>query len=118
MGFEINKESYAGSIKDITIGKGDNTLTVGGQTSYPFYQFEGEMPHKPIVAMEIWDMEPEDWPESATAPFKDVISDPAAWAKKCVDDYDAQAIVLQLKSTDPNDKDRSPEDAAAVVKKV
>ncbi len=118
MGFEITKETYAGSIKGVTIGKGDNALTVGGQTSYPFYQFEGEMPNKPIIAMEIWDMEPEDWPEAATAPFKGVLSDAAAWAKKCVDDYDAQAIVLQLKSIDPNDKDASADDAAATVKKV
>ncbi|MBU0462219.1 MAG: acetyl-CoA decarbonylase/synthase complex subunit delta [Proteobacteria bacterium] len=118
MGFEITKETYAGSIKGITIGKGDNALTVGGQTSYPFYQFEGKMPNKPIIAMEIWDMEPTDWPETALAPFKDVVSDPAAWAKKCVEDYGAQAIVLQLKSTDPNDKDASADDAAATVKKV
>ena len=118
MGFEITKEKYAGSIKGITIGKGDNALTVGGQTSYPFYQFEGNMPNKPIIAMEIWDMEPTDWPEAALAPYKDVVADPAAWAKKCVEDYGAQAIVLQLKSTDPNDKDTSADEAAATVKKV
>ncbi len=118
MGFEITKETYAGSIKGITIGKGDNVLTVGAQTSYPFYQFEGDMPNKPIIAMEIWDMEPEDWPEAALAPYKDVVSDPAAWAKKCVEDYGAQAIVLQLKSTDPNDKNASADEAAATVKKV
>ncbi len=118
MGFEITKETYAGSIKGITIGKGDTALTVGGQTSYPFYQFEGEMPNKPIIAMEIWDIVPTDWPEAALAPFKDVVSDPAAWAKKCVDVYGAQAIVLQLKSTDPNDMDASADDAAATVKKV
>ncbi|MFO7989444.1 MAG: acetyl-CoA decarbonylase/synthase complex subunit delta [Desulfotignum sp.] len=118
MGFEITKETYAGAIKSITIGKGDGTLTVGGQTCYPFYQFEGDMPNKPIIAMEIWDMEPADWPEAAKAPFKDVLGDPVAWAKKCVDEYNAQAIVLQLKSTDPNDKDASAEDAAQTVKKV
>ena len=92
MGFEITKETYAGSIKGITIGKGDNALTVGGQTSYPFYQFEGEMPNKPVIAMEIWDIAPEDWPEAAMAPFKDVVSDPAAWAKKCVDVYGARPL--------------------------
>ncbi|MBU2429251.1 MAG: acetyl-CoA decarbonylase/synthase complex subunit delta, partial [Proteobacteria bacterium] len=118
MGFEITKEKYAGSIKGITIGKGDNALTVGGQTSYPFYQFEGKMPNKPVIAMEIWDIVPEDWPEAALAPFKDVVSDPAAWAKKCVEVYNAQAIVLQLKSIDPNDKNASAEDAAKTVKKV
>ncbi|MDT8377743.1 MAG: acetyl-CoA decarbonylase/synthase complex subunit delta [Desulfotignum sp.] len=118
MGFEITKETYAGAIKSITIGKGDGALTVGGQNSYPFYRFEGDMPNKPIIAMEIWDMEPEDWPEAAKAPFKDVLSDPVAWAKKCVDEYNAQAIVLQLKSTDPNDKDAGADEAAQTVKKV
>ncbi len=118
MGFEITKESYAGRIKEITIGKGDKALTVGGETCYPFYQFEGEIPNRPMIAMEIWDMEPPEWPAAAIAPFKDVLNDPAAWAKKCVDDFGAQAIVLQLKSIDPNDKDASPDEAAETVKKV
>lgn len=118
MGFEINKESYTGGIKEISIGKGDSAITIGGETCYPFYTFEGDMPNKPIIAMEIWDMEPEDWPESARAPFADVLSDPAAWAKKCVDVYGADAVVLQLKSTDPNDRDASPEATAETVKKV
>ncbi len=118
MAFEFFKESYTGSIKEITLGKGDNAVTVGGEACYPFYQFEGAMPHKPRIAMEIWDMEPEDWPEAALAPFKDVISDPAAWAKKCVEEFGAEMIVLQLKSTDPNGNDASADDAAATVKKV
>jgi acetyl-CoA decarbonylase/synthase complex subunit delta len=63
-------------------------------------------------------MEPEEWPEAALSPFKDVISDPAAWAKKCVDEYGADMIVLQLKSTDPNGNDASADEAAATVRKV
>lgn len=118
MGFEITKESYAGGIKGITIGKGDNAVTVGGETCYPFYQFEGAMPNKPVIAMEIWDIKPEEWPAAAVEPFKDVISDPAAWAKKCVEEFGAKLIVLQLKSIDPNDKNASADEAAATVKKV
>ncbi len=118
MGFEIVKESYAGGIKAITLGKGDKAVTVGGETCYPFYQFEGDMPNKPKIAMEIWDMEPEDWPTAAVSPFKDVISDAAAWAKKCVDEYGAEIIVLQLKSIDPNGNNSSADDAVATVKKV
>jgi acetyl-CoA decarbonylase/synthase complex subunit delta len=118
LGFEFKKESYTGGIKEITLGKGDKAVTVGGETCYPFYQFEGEMPHKPKIAMEIWDMQPDDWPEAALSPFKDVASDPAAWAKKCVDQYGAELIVLQLKSTDPNGNDASAEEAVATVKKV
>ncbi|MCP3926107.1 MAG: acetyl-CoA decarbonylase/synthase complex subunit delta [Desulfobacterales bacterium] len=118
MGFDITKESYAGSIRSISIGKGDKAVTVGGRTSYPFYQFEGDIPNKPKIAMEIWDMEPTDWPEAALAPFKDVVSDTAAWAKKCVEEYGADILVLQLKSTDPNDQDVSPEDSVKTVKKI
>jgi acetyl-CoA decarbonylase/synthase complex subunit delta len=118
LGLEFFKESYTGGIKEITLGKGDQAVTVGGETCYPFYQFEGDMPHKPKIAMEIWDMEPEEWPEAALSPFKDVVSDAAAWAKKCVDEFGAEIIVLQLKSTDPNGDDASAEDAAATVKKV
>ncbi len=118
MGFNIVKETYAGSIKPITIGKGDSAITVGGEACYPFYQFEGDMPNKPKIAMEVWDMEPTAWPQSAKVQFADVLSDPAAWAKKCVKEFGADAIVLQLKSTDPNDKNASPEDAVKTVKKV
>jgi acetyl-CoA decarbonylase/synthase complex subunit delta len=118
LGLEIFKESYTGAIKEITLGKGDKAVTVGGETCYPFYTFEGDMPHKPVIAMEVWDIEPEEWPEAALSHFKDVLSDPAAWAKKCVDEFGAEMIVLQLKSTDPNTNDASPDEAAATVKKV
>jgi len=118
LGFEFTKETYSGGIKEITLGQGDKAVTVGGESCYPFYKFEGEMPHKPRIAMEIWDMEPEEWAQAALSPFKDVISDPAAWAKKCVDEYGADMIVLQLKSTDPNGNDASADDAVATVKKV
>ncbi len=118
MAFEFFKESYTGNIREIALGKGDKAVTVGGEACYPFYQFEGAMPNKPKIAMEIWDMEPDEWPEAALAPFKDVISDPAAWAKKCVEEFGAEMIVLQLKSTDPNGADAPAENAAVTVKKV
>jgi acetyl-CoA decarbonylase/synthase, CODH/ACS complex subunit delta len=118
VGFKLKKESYSGGIKAISIGKGDAAITVGGETCYPFYTFEGDMPNKPIIAMEVWDIEPTDWAEPVLAHFKDVMSDPAAWAKKCVDVFKADAIVIQLKSIDPNDKDASPESAAETVQKV
>jgi len=118
LAFEFFKESYTGSIKPISLGKGDKAVTVGGETCYPFYQFEGKMPNKPRIAMEIWDMRPEDWAPAALEPFKDVASDPAAWAKKCVEEFGAELIVLQLKSTDPNGQNASAADAVATVKKV
>ncbi len=118
MGFEIVKETYAGSVRPITVGKGDKAVTVGGESCLPLYLFEGEMPNKPKIAMEIWDSEPTDWSEVARKPFEDVLSDPAAWAKKCVETYGAEMIVLQLKSADPNGQDASPADVVKTVKSV
>jgi len=116
--FEIPKIQYTGKIKEITLGKGDKAVTVGGETSYPFHFFEGEMPNKPKIAIEVYDVVPEDWAEAALEPFKGVTDDPVAWAKKCVEEYKADMIALQLRSTDPNGLNRPAEEAAETVKKV
>jgi len=118
MAFEIPKTKYTGKIKEVTLGKGDKAITVGGETSYPFYLFEGAMPHLPKIAMEVWDCPPKDWPKAALEPFAGVTDDPVAWAKKCITDYGAEMIVLQLISTDPNGLDRGADEATEVVKKV
>ncbi|NNK00015.1 MAG: acetyl-CoA synthase, partial [Desulfatitalea sp.] len=47
MAFEFYKESYSGNVQQVVLGKGDKAVTVGGETCYPFYHFEGEMPNKP-----------------------------------------------------------------------
>jgi len=119
LAFEISKQPYSGQIGEVTIGADPGALTVGGETAYPFHLFEGEMPNPPKIAMEVWDYDPSDeWPATAVEHFKDVVSSPDAWAKKCVEEYGADIIVLQLKSTDPNGMDRDPKEAAEVAKKV
>jgi acetyl-CoA decarbonylase/synthase complex subunit delta len=118
MAVEIAKTNYTGKIKQVTLGTGSKTVTVGGETAYPFYLFEGAMPNAPKIAMEVWDCPPEDWPEAALEPFAGVTNDPVAWAKKCIDEYKADMICLQLISTDPNGLNRDAEEAAQVVKKV
>lgn len=118
MAFEIPKTAYSGKIKEITLGTGDKTVTIGGETSYPFYLFEGEMPNLPKIAMEVYDEPPDEWPEAAMEPFAGVTDDPVTWAQKCIKDYGAEMICLQLLSTDPNGTDRPADEAAQVVKKV
>ena len=118
MAFEIPKTTYTGKIKEIKLGTGDKAIVVGGESCYPFYLFEGEMPRLPIIAMEVYDSPPEEWPEAALEPFAGVTDDPAAWAKKCIADYGAEMICLQLVSTDPNGLDRGADEATEVVKKV
>ena len=69
--------------------------------------------------MEVWDKDPSaEWSEAAKEPFKDVLHDPAAWARKCVDAYGAEMIVVQTKSADPNGDDRPASEVSDVVRKV
>jgi acetyl-CoA decarbonylase/synthase complex subunit delta len=119
LAFDIPKQPYSGKIGEVTLGTGSGAVKVGGEEAYSFHSFEGDMPNAPKIAMEVWDYDPsEEWPPAALEPFKDVLSSPEAWAKKCVDEYGADLIVLQMKSTDPNGMDRSAEEAAEVAKKV
>jgi acetyl-CoA decarbonylase/synthase, CODH/ACS complex subunit delta len=118
MAIQVPKTTYNGKVKEIKLGMDNQAVTVGGENCYPFYLFEGQMPNKPRIAMEVWDSPPDDWPQAALEPFAGVTNDPVAWAKKCIHDYGAEIICLQLISTDPNGMNRSAEEAAAVVKKV
>ncbi|MEL7562114.1 acetyl-CoA decarbonylase/synthase complex subunit delta [Dehalogenimonas sp. 4OHTPN] len=118
MVIEIPKFNYTGSIRSVSLGGSDNTITVGGETCFPFYTFEGAMPYRPRIAMEVYDGAPVDWPEAAASPFADVLDDPVAWAQKCIEVYGAEMICLQLESTDPNGSNRSTPEATRVVQKV
>jgi len=120
MAFQFPKDSYSGSILEVTLGSGSKAKKVGGQGVMPLCNFEGAVPNRPLVAMEVYDKAEvtETWPAEAKAAFADVIGDPVAWAKKCLEQYGADLICLQLASTDPNGMNTSADEAAALVKKV
>ncbi len=118
MAFDAPKIKYTGKIKEVVVGTSAKAVKIGGESCYPFYVFEGEMPNRPRIAFEVWDHEPQEWQEWAVEPFKDVINDPVAWAKKCIDVYGAEMIALQLKSADPNGLNKNVEEVVAVVKRV
>jgi acetyl-CoA decarbonylase/synthase complex subunit delta len=116
--FDVPKQDYSGNIKPLTLGVGEKAVTVGGESSYPFHVFEGEMPHRPKIAMEMWDMDPgEEWAEAAKEPFKDVLGDPVAWAKKVLE-YEPDLLVIQCRSADPNADNAPAEEVAERVKAV
>lgn len=65
---EIPRDSWPGAVRAVTIGATremggtrSTTVTVGGERSLPFMHFEAEMPHRPVVAVEIVDRRPADW---------------------------------------------------------
>jgi acetyl-CoA decarbonylase/synthase complex subunit delta len=119
MSFPDVRETYSGRINTVTIGataaeKGTRTrvVKIGGHTTIPFLHFEGET-NPPAVAFEVPDSPPDpgEWPEAALEPYRDVMNDPVAWAKKCVEEYKADLICVRLLSTHPDRGNAPPEKA-------
>ncbi|MDR1050799.1 MAG: acetyl-CoA decarbonylase/synthase complex subunit delta [Deltaproteobacteria bacterium] len=116
MSFEMKTVKYTGKINQTPLGT--KKLALGGQEAYAFHDFEGKLPNKVRLALQVWDTDPGDFYEGPLAEaFGPVLSDPAAWAKKAVE-LGADVVSLHLKSSDPNDKNTDAAHAVAVVKKV
>jgi acetyl-CoA decarbonylase/synthase complex subunit delta len=118
MEYKAPIEAYTGVVREVTIGKGEKALKVGGENILPFHFFDkGSLPNPPKFALQVLDMEPADKTPHLIEPFGDVISDPIKWAKKC-EGFGVDVICLALVSTDPAEKDTSPELAAQLVKRM
>jgi len=100
------------------LGHGSKSVKIGGESAPPFHFFEGNWPNPPRFVLEVCDLEPTDWPVAVAERFKDVLDNPTKWAQEYIRNFGADAICLQLASTDPIEKDTSPEEAAALVRDV
>jgi len=125
MNFDIPKETFSTQIRTVKIGAlpaeggtRSKTITIGGASALPFHTFEGQFTHKPVIAMEVFDVPPKKYPPSLLDYFGSVIDKPAEMAKKCVSEYDADLISLRLEGTHPDRGNKSPEQAAELVKEV
>ncbi len=118
MDFQVPKNTYTGSINVVKLGKDNTEILIGGEHALPFYGFEGELPNKPVIAIEVYDKKPDDWPEIIGKYYNDVFDDPVRWAKKSIDEYGADVICLKLTSINPEGDDISPEEAADITVKV
>ncbi|NQT18294.1 MAG: acetyl-CoA decarbonylase/synthase complex subunit delta, partial [Planctomycetes bacterium] len=85
------KENWTSKINVVTIGATKDeggtrgsAVTVGGETTLPALTFEGDVPHRPVVAGLVVDVAPEDWPDVVKNAIGGVINSPAEWAQKCV----------------------------------
>jgi acetyl-CoA decarbonylase/synthase complex subunit delta len=83
----------------------------------PYMHFESEMPNRPVVAIEIRDRRPDDWSPLLLETWKEVVDEPARWAK-AAEEAGADVIELMLSLTDSEGNPNTPERAVAVVKAV
>ena len=99
-------------------GTRGRTYTIGGASCMPFHLWEGEMPNRPLVAMEVFDVVSEKYPAVLRGIYGDLLKNPAAMAKACVEKYGADLISVRLEGTHPEKGNRSVEESVALVKSI
>jgi acetyl-CoA decarbonylase/synthase complex subunit delta len=118
-------ESFAGSVNKVTLGatkEGSgtrtSTVTVGGARNVVYGGSIEDAGEKPVIAMDVIDSKPEDWPDTLCEPYKDVLDSPADWARKCVEELGADLICLKFDGIHPDKTDKEASDAVKVTEEV
>ena len=113
---EIPVEKWNGQVHQVKLGGvgGRKELIVGGDNTLPFLKFEGTVPNRPAIAIEVLDYTPPNWAEPLVKAWGDVLKSPVAWAKKAAE-YGANAIALRLRSAHPEEGNTGAEHAKKVV---
>ena len=117
---EIPIEKWSGSIRQITLGATaaeggtrSHAVTIGGQTTLPFLGFDGKVPNRPAIAVEVRAVNPgEEWPEPLTSAWGAAMNDAAAWAKAA----EAAGADIDLAATDHGGQRRARMTAAEARK--
>jgi acetyl-CoA decarbonylase/synthase complex subunit delta len=113
-------ENFAGSVNRVTLGAAKNnggtrtsTITIGGAKNVVYGGAITDAGEKPVIAMDVIDTRPDDWPDTLCEPFKDVFDNPGDWAKKCMEEFGANLICLKFDGIHP---DKGNKDASFAVK--
>jgi acetyl-CoA decarbonylase/synthase complex subunit delta len=117
-------ETYSGKVVEVKLGatKAEGgtrgkSLIIGGETTPAFYTFERRVTHSPVVTLDVFDMEV-PLAKAVKMHVKDVLGDPAAWAKLAVEKFGADLVTIHLISIDPLVKNASPKEAVKTVEQV
>ncbi len=117
-------EKYSGSIAEVKLGATKSeggtrgrSLTIGGEKSPAFYTFESPVIHKPVVTLDVFDMEV-PLSKAVKMHVKEVLGDPAAWAKLAVEKFGADMVTIHLISIDPLLKDATPKSTLKTIENV
>ncbi|TRO48073.1 CO dehydrogenase/acetyl-CoA synthase subunit delta, partial [Candidatus Bathyarchaeota archaeon] len=122
--FHAPINSYSGKIVEVQLGATKSeggsrgrSLIVGGETSPAFYSFESKLNNPPILTLDVFDMKV-PLSKAVKMHVKEVVDDPAAWAKLAVNKFGADMVTIHLISIDPLLKDATPKAAVKTVEEI
>ena len=118
MPFNQKLQKFNAKINTVTIGSGDKTVTIGGDSTYPFYSFDAPSENAPKIGVEISDMGLENIVSEGIKSYYDGASTIGEMAKKAAAMEGADFVALILEGGDPNGVNKSVDELIAVVKEV
>jgi acetyl-CoA decarbonylase/synthase complex subunit delta len=118
MPFNQKLQKFNAKINTVTIGSGDKTVTIGGDSTYPFYSFDAPSENTPKIGVEISDMGLENIVSEGIKSYYDGASTIGEMAKKAAAMEGADFVALILEGGDPNGVNKSVDELIAVVKEV
>lgn len=118
MPFNQKLQKFNAKINTVTIGSGDKTVTIGGDSTYPFYSFDAPSENTPKIGVEISDMGLENIVSEGIKAYYDGASTIGEMAKKAAAMEGADFVALILEGGDPNGVNKSVDELIAVVKEV
>lgn len=118
MPFNQKLQKFNAKINTVTIGSGDKTVTIGGDSTYPFYSFDAPSENTPKIGVEISDMGLENVVSEGIKVYYDGASTIGEMAKKAAAMEGADFVALILEGGDPNGVNKSVDELIAVVKDV
>jgi len=118
-------ESFTGQVNRLTIGATKeqggtrtSTVTVGGARNVVYGGSFEDAGEKPVIAIDVLDAKPEDWPDALAESYKDVLDSPADWAKKCVEELGAELICVKFDGIHPDKQNKDADHAVKVTEDV
>lgn len=118
MPFNQKLQKFNAKINTVTIGSGDKAVTIGGDSTYPFYSFDAPSENTPKIGVEISDMGLENIVSEGIKSYYDGASTIGEMAKKAAAMEGADFVALILEGGDPNGVNKSVDELIAVVKEV
>ncbi len=97
-------------------GTRSHAVRVGGAASLPIASHPPSG-LRPALALELWDVVPEDFPTPLKEAFGDGVEHPASWAR-CCESFGPDLICLRLIGTHPEMGGRLPHEAAETARDV
>ncbi len=118
-------ESFTGSVNRVTLGatkdtggSRTSTVTIGGASNVVYGGSNADAGEKPIIAIDVIDTRPQDWPDTLSECYKDVFDNPGNWAEKCVEKFGADLICVKFDGIHPDKADKDAEHAVKVTREI